>query len=195
MPTPQVELVHHPDHADTLVPGHHRRIKRLKYSEPVEILIEWRASNAKVGRIFCPACEWMEEHLDWPIIKVERALYAHPDWGPSILCEVIRNTVWFNNADSHKHGELIASAVQHDAALALIEYHPFERARGSVEELMQHHATRFVEPSWALYCLIAYINAGHPNPRRFLELEAVRAKLPPDLDLAGFAAPDFDHAA
>lgn len=194
MPTPHAQLVFEPGHADMYPPGHHRRIRRIKYVEPVEILLEWRASNAKVGRITCPACDWMEEHLDWPVIKVERALYAHPEWGPSVLCEVIRNTIWFNNADSHEHGELIAAAVQHDAALALIEYHPFERARGPVEDLMQHHATRFVSPD-ALFCIVAYINGGHPNPRRFLELEKVRDKLPSDLDLSRFAAPDFDRQA
>jgi hypothetical protein len=44
----------------------------------------------------------------------------------------------------------------------------------------------------AAYVALAYLNAGHPNPRKFLEKPEVRAKFPPELDVAAFPAPDFD---
>jgi len=127
------------------------------------------------------------------VIDVERVIYGHPDWGPPVLCEAIRGTLAYNNARTHPHGEFIAEWVQYDLALALLD-HPFAAARQPLADLFTHPKTRFVSPR-ALYVLLAYLNRRHPNPRRFLQKPSVRAKLPSDLEIDRFPAPDFDQAA
>ena len=44
------------------------------------------------------------------------------------------------------------------------------------------------------YVILAYFNAHHPNPRRFLDRPGIREKFA-GIDLSGFAAPDFDGVA
>ena len=73
-----------------------------------------------------------------------------------------------------------------------MRFHPFERARPAVSEMLKHPRMRFVSPA-AAYVILAYLNAGHPNPREFLAKPEVAAKFAAfDLDLAAFPAPDFD---
>lgn len=184
--------VHRLEDADLHTPGHANRINRLKYATVAEILIEYRSANAVIGRGYCPACDFLEEHLDEPVIDVERAIYSHPDWGPTILCESIRNTVWFNNAETHPHGQLIAESVQHDMALALAALPWCDNVRAQLQELLKHPGLRQVSGP-ALYVLLAYFNANHPNPRKYLEKPEVAPNLPADLNVAAFPAPDFAH--
>ena len=172
-------------------PGHANRTVRLKYVAVAEMLDEYLDSNNRIGRLVCPVCDYLKAHLDDDVIAVERFIYAHPDWGPVVLCDTIRATRRYNNAASGPFGDQIAAAVQHDAALALVEHHPFERARTAFCEMLKHYETRFVSPEAAFVCL-AYLTAGHPNPRRFLEKPEVRAKFPADLDVSSFPAPDFE---
>jgi len=164
---------------------------RLKYAEVRELLDEYRASNALIGRQVCPVSDYFVAHLDDDILEVEAFAYAHPDWGPWTLCESLRRTVLFNHAGSGPHGDFIARWAQHYLALNLVRHHPYARARGAVEAMLRHPQTRIVSPA-AAYVILAYLNAGHPNPRRFLEKPEVRARFPADLDVAAFRAPDFD---
>ncbi len=57
--------------------------------------------------------------------------------------------------------------------------------------MLKHPRMKFAGPE-AAYVALAYLNGGHPNPRRFLEKPEVRAKFPVELDVAAFPAPDFD---
>lgn len=173
-------------------PGHRNRLIRLKYVHLREPLVEIRDANASVGRWNCEICDYIEAHLEDDIIEVETFLWSHKEWGPGLLVETIRNAPRFNNSLTHEHGDEIAEAVQHDAALALFEYHPWARVRGPVEGLFRHLGTRFVSKA-ALYILLAHLNANHPNPRAFLDRPGIREKLPPDLDLKAFPAPDFQR--
>ena len=78
-----------------------------------------------------------------------------------------------------------------DELLHLVRHHPYARARGPFEAMLKHPRMRFDGPE-AAYVALAYLTAGHPNPRRFLAKPEVRAKFPADLDVAAFPAPDFD---
>ena len=189
-------MVRHTDNYDEAswsTPGHKNRHVRLKYATISETLGEWRAGNAAIGRIKCPACDYLEAHQDEDPIAVEAYVYDHPEWGPWVLCEIIQNTPDNNNAHSHRYGVEICAAVQHDAAISLIQ-HPFESVRQPLQNMMFNPKTRFYSPA-ALYIVLSYINAHHPNPRRFLSKPAVQSKLPADLDVDLFAAPDFEEAA
>lgn len=175
--------------------GHQNKRVRVRYAKPAELLESYRATNVLDGRadMFCPVCDYIETHLDDDIIDVETAIYSHPQWGPSVLCDSIRGARRWNNAESGPHGEWVAKWIQHDCALALVEHHRFEQARGQVEAMLRHPETRLVSPE-AAYVLLGYINQGHPNPRKFLERPLIRDKFP-DLDIRRFAAPDFDQTA
>lgn len=177
-------------HEASATPGFQNRHVRLRYARPADILNVYLAYNRQIGRTVCPACDYLKAHLDDDIMAVERHIYGHPDWGPGLLCNWIQGAAQYAQISGLEHGDLIARQLQHDAALAL-HWHPYERARGAVEAMLKHRDTRFVSPEAAYVCL-AYLNAGHPNPRRFLEKPEVRAKFPPDLELHRFAAPDFD---
>lgn len=175
-------------------PDTHPWTTRLKYGTVAELLADYQAANAAIGRQHCPASDYLAAHLDDDILDVEAHVYAHPDWGPWALCESLHRTLMFNHARSHPQGEFIAAWAQHYLALNLVRFHPYARARGALEQALRHWQLRFVSPA-AAYVVLAYLNAGHPNPRRFLEQPAVRAKFPAALELARFAAPDFDGGA
>ena len=165
---------------------------RLKYATVAELLADYQASNAILGRTVCPVCDYFKAHLDDDILEVEAFVYAHPGWGPWVLCESLHRTLLFNHpAAAHPHGDFVAAWAQHYLALNLVRHHPYARARGALEAALKHPQMRFVS-SAAAYVILGYLNAGHPNPRRFLAKPEVREKFPADLDLAAFAAPDFD---
>jgi hypothetical protein len=164
---------------------------RLKYARVAELLSDYQASNAMLGRRHCPASDYFAAHLDDDILDVEAFVYGHAEWGPSALCESLHRTLVFNHARSHRHGAFIAAWAQHYLALSLVRYHPYEHARGALETALRHPLMRFVSPA-AAYVILGYLNAGHPNPRRFLAKPEVRPKFPAELDLAAFPAPDFD---
>jgi hypothetical protein len=163
---------------------------RLKYATVAELLADYQASNALLGRQNCPVSDYFKAHLDDGVLEVEAFVYAHPEWGPWVLCESLHRTLLFNHAAAHPNGDAVAAWAQHYLALNLVRHHPYERARGALETTLKHPQMRFVSPA-AAEVILAYLAAGHPNPRRFLEKPEVAAKFP-DLDLARFAAPDFD---
>lgn len=182
-------LVHTPE-ASSLTPGTRNRTHRLKYTHAAELLLEFRMHNARIGRTICKATDWLEEHVEDDIRDVEDFLHSHPTWGPFILCDSIAGT-WESNK-GHPHGRFIAQCVQHDMALALLQ-HPFDGpGREAVSAMLKRPDWEFLSPE-AAYVVLAYVNAGHPNPRKFLEKPEVRSKFPADLELARFAAPDFEH--
>ena len=183
--------VDHPAKVD-VDPGHLPWTRRLKYLETAELLYEYEVGNATHGVTNCPITAYIRDHVDDPILQVEDVIYKHEEWGPQALCGSIRDTVLFNNARSHPHGEAIAGHTQHYLALHLVKFHPFERARREIEKLFLDPVTRLVSGE-AAYVLLAYINAGHPNPRKWLEKPRVWEKFERfGADLALFAAPDFD---
>jgi len=156
-----------------------------------ELLDEYLAANAAVGRQFCPATDYFKAHLDDDILDAEAFVYAHPEWGPPALCETLYATLAFNNARSHPHGREIAAWAQHYCLLHLVRHHPYARARGPFEAALKHPRLRFAGPE-AAYVALAYLNAGHPNPGRFLEKPEVLAKFAPfGIEAARFPAPDF----
>lgn len=175
-------------------PGHHNRRVRLKYAtvrEHYEQAMKTRRARGNAD-VPCPICEFYEAHLDDDVIKVEKMLLAHKEWGPTVCCDTILNTTRYNNAKTHPHGETIAQAVQHDAALALRDYHTWERIRGPLENLLRNRHLVFVSPEAQSIC-IDLIVKHHPNPRRFLEQPAVRDKVPESIDISKLPAPDFAH--
>jgi len=164
--------------------------RRLKYVRVAELLNDYRASNAMLGRQHCPASDYFAAHLDDDILAVEAHVYGHPDWGPWVLCESLHRTLLFNHAASGPHGALIARWTQHYLALNLVRHHGYAAARDAVETMLKHPQMRFVCGE-AAYVVLAYFNQGHPNPRRFLEKHGA-GRLFPGVDLSRFAAPDFD---
>jgi hypothetical protein len=163
---------------------------RPKYARVQELLDDYAASNAQIGRQRCPVSDYFRAHLDDDILDVEAHVYAHPEWGPFALCESLHQTLLFNNAAAGPDGEFVAAWAQHYLALNLVRYHPYERARAALEPALKHPRLRFASGA-AQYVLLAYVNAGHPNPRRLLEKPEIRAKFPASLDVAAFPAPDF----
>lgn len=163
---------------------------RLKYARVEELLNDYRASNAALGRQVCPVSDYLAAHLDDDILDVEAHIYSHPEWGPAVLCESMYRTLLFNHGASGPHGDWQARWVQHYLALTLVRHHTYAAARFAIEPMLKHHEMRFVSPAPA-YVILAYLNGGHPNPRRFLEKPEVAAKWP-GLDISRFAAPDFD---
>jgi hypothetical protein len=185
-----VRLVTHP--ADVpMDPDAYPWDVRLKYATVGELLADYQASNALLGRQHCPVSDYFRAHLDDDVLDVEAHVYAHPDWGPWALCESLHRTLLFNHSGAHPHGEAIAAWAQHYLALNLVRHHPYARARAALEATLKQPRMRFVSPA-AAYVILAYLNAGHPNPRRFLEKPEVRPKFPAELALERFAAPDFD---
>lgn len=185
-----VTLVDHPDKVP-MDPDRHPWDVRLKYGRVEELLNDYRASNAMLGRQHCPVSDYFAAHLDDDILDVEDHVYRHPEWGPAVLCESMYRTLLFNHGRSGPHGEFQARWVQHYLALTLARHHAYEAARFAVEPMLKHHETRFVSPQ-AAYVILAYVANGHPNPRRFLEKPEVAAKFP-GVDLTCFPAPDFAH--
>jgi hypothetical protein len=163
---------------------------RLKYTQVEELLNDYRASNAMLGRQVCPVSDYFAEHLEDDILEVEAYAYAHPEWGPWTLCESLHRTLLFNHRASGPHGEFIARWAQHYLALNLVKHHTYDGARPAVETMLKHPQMRFVSPA-AATVVLAFLSGGHPNPRRFLEKPEVAAKFP-GLDVSRFAAPDFD---
>lgn len=184
-----VRLVTDPAHVP-MDPDTHVWDARLKYATVAELLSDYRNSNAALGRRVCPVSDYFDAHLDDDVLEVEAHVYAHPEWGPWVLCESLHRTLLFNNAGS-PHGEFQARWVQHYLALTLARLHPYDRARGALETTLKHPQMRFVSPA-AAYVILAYLNAGHPNPGRFLAKPEVRPKFPADIDIADFPRPDFD---
>jgi hypothetical protein len=170
-------------------------VRRLKYVAVAELLADYRAANAAIGRQHCPVADYFAAHLDDDILEIEAFVYAHPEWGPQALAESCHATLAFNTARSHPHGRRIAAWAQHYCLLHLVRHHPPEtaygRSRGPFEAMLKHPRMAFAGPE-AAYVALAYLTLGHPNPRRFLQKPEVRAKFPPGLDLAAFPAPDFD---
>lgn len=182
-----IELVDHPSKVE-LIPGQ-PWVKRLKYTTVAELLSDYEQSNAAIGRAYCPVSDYFKAHLNDPLEDVERYVYTHPQWGPAALCETAYKTLLFNNADAHPHGEHIAKTVQHFAMLA-VSGHQWNDVRHPFCEMLKEPTMRFVSPE-AAYVALAYLNANHPNPGKFLEKPEVRSKFP-GLNVRAFAAPDFD---
>ncbi len=168
-----VNRVHTIAEADADGP-HHARINRLKYTHAAEMLAEYRASNAMIGRTLCPVCDYLSANLDKDVIELERTIYTHPDWGPSVLIETIMNTPIFN-PPATEHGRFICAAVQHCAALALVE-HPWSLARPYIEHLLSHEKTAFIGAE-AKDVLVAHIRANHRRADEFLAQPHIAAKL------------------
>ncbi len=72
--------------------------QRLKYGRVAELLDDYLAANAAIGRAHCPVADYFKAHLDDDILDVEAYVYAHPEWGPQALCESCHATLAFNNA-------------------------------------------------------------------------------------------------
>jgi len=186
-----VTRVDHPADMDT-DPDRMPWTRRIRYLETAELLYEHQIGAASLGLTNCPIGAYIAEHVGDPILEVEDHIYRHEAWGPVALCMSIRHTVQVNNAATHRHGEAIAGHVQHYLALHLVKFHPFERARLELAKLLYDPLTRLVSGE-AAYVLLAYINAGHPNPRKWLEKPRIWAKFERfGADLARFPAPDFD---
>jgi hypothetical protein len=193
------KLVTDPSDMDT-DPREAQWARRLKYTTVAELLGDYRAANANIGRTVCPVSDYLAAHLGDDILDVETFIYGHPEWGPWALCDSMWMTLAFNHARSGPNGPAIAAWAQHYCALNLYRRHSFERARPAVQAMLHEPRMRFVSGP-AAYVILAYINRGsdlgpgHPNPRKLLEKPAVRAKFPSELDIASFPAPDFEKAA
>ena len=187
-----MQRVSHPSEVE-MIPGE-PWVKRLKYTTVAELLFDYERSNALLGRTFCPVSDHLRAHLNDPIEAVEDYVYSHPEWGPPALCESMYRTLLFNNSET-EHGEFVARWVQHFCALRLLG-HPFTgTARHAVSEMLKHPDMRFVSPE-AAYVVLAHLNAGHPNPRKFLEKPEVRAKFHRfGVVISRFAADDFEEVA
>ena len=169
----------------------HPWTRRLKYARVEELLADYVAANAAIGRQHCPVADYFRAHLDDDILEVEAFVYAHPEWGPTALAESCHATLAFNNARSHPHGREIAAWAQHYCMLYMVRHHPYERARGPFEAMLKHPRLNLYPA--AAYVALSYLNAGHPNPRRFLAKPEVAAKFAAfDIDITRFPAPDFD---
>ena len=107
----------------------HPWTRRLKYAHVEELLADYVAANAAIGRAHCPVADYFRAHLDDDILEVEAFVYAHPDWAPQALAETCHATLAFNNTRSHPHGVAIAAWAQHYCLLHLVRHHPYERAR------------------------------------------------------------------
>jgi hypothetical protein len=178
------------DPADVIMdPGVLPWTHRLKYAKPAELLSDYQRSNGDLGRLICPVTDYVAAHLDDDILDVEAHIYAHPEWGPQLICESLVRTVMFNNQANHPHGDFIAGWAQHYLLLHLAKHHTYAAARGPFEQALRHWQLKFMSPA-AAYVALAYFNAGHPNPKRFLGKPEIAAKFPP-IDLARYAAPDF----
>lgn len=184
-----MELVDHPSKVEKPETG--PWVKRLKYTAVAELLSDYEASNAAIGRAYCPVSDYFRAHLNEPLEDVESYVYQHPQWGPAALCETIYRTLLFNHAASHPHGEYIAAWVQHFCAVALTQAHPFAQARHAVSEMLKHPEMRFVSPE-AQTIIRDYVANGHPNPGRFFAKPEVLANFP-DLNPADYPAPDFPN--
>lgn len=163
-------------------------LKRLKYTAVDELIADYEASNAAIGRTGCPVLEYMRANRTKPLEEVEVAIYGHPHWGPTALCETAWKTLAFNHATSHPHGEHIAAWVQHFAMRELVK-HDWTNARHPMSEMLKEPAMVFVSPEAATLAL-GYFVAHHPNPRTFFEKYGVGVKFP-GLDVSTLAAPDF----
>lgn len=183
--------------------GHLNRSIRLKYLQPRDHLDEAMLTRARQGNLQkrCPICEYYQANLDRPVQQVEFEVMSNPEFGVVACCESIFQATIHNNRHTHEFGDLIATAVQWDGALALYHYHPWERVRGPLETLLRHPKLRFARGvdntglvwGWqAPFVLCAMIIQNHPNPRKFLEQDVVRSKLPAEWDLSTLPAPDFD---
>lgn len=173
-------------------PAVHPWTRRLKYARVGELLADYLAANAAIGRAHCPVAAYLTAHLEGDILEVEAYVYAHPEWGPQALAESCHATLAFNNARTHLHGQAIAAWAQHYCLLHLVRHHPYARGRGPFEAMLKHPRMRFAGPK-AAYVALAYLATGHPNPRRFLEKPEVVAKFAPfGVDPVRFPAPDFD---
>jgi hypothetical protein len=181
-----MERVDHPSKVE-MIPGE-PWTKRVKYTEVAELISDYEASNASIGRTFCPVLNYMRDHAGDPLEEVEAHIYSHPEWGPTALCETMHKTLAFNN-DGSELGAFIAGWVQHFCVLELAK-HPPERVRHPLSEMLKHDDMRFMSRD-ALYCVLALVCACHPNPKRFLSKPEVLAKLPTWLDLTNFPCPDF----
>lgn len=175
------EATAHRDHAQMTV--------RLKYTDPREMLAEYLASNAKIGRTQCPVCDYLTAHLDDDVVDLERHIYSHPVWGPNVICETMYGTLAFNNAATHPHGEEIAAAIQLSMAHELTK-HPWGKIRYHVELMLAHPDMRFASQE-ALEIVLALVRDNHPNPKRILTHPRVRPHIPAHVDLTHYAAPDF----
>lgn len=161
---------------------------RPKYARVAELLSDYVASNEQIGRLHCPVTDYFRAHLDDDVLDVEAHVYAHEEWGPFAMAESLHQTHLFNNAGSHPHGEFTAAWAQHYLLLTLRRFHPYERARGPFEKALKN--PRLTLYPAAAYVALAYLHAGHPNPRRFLEKPEV-ARHFPSIDVSRFPAPDF----
>jgi hypothetical protein len=163
---------------------------RPAYVAVAELLSDYRASNLRLGRAKCPVTDYLAAHVDDDILEVEAYIYAHADWGPIVLTESMHLTLQHNDPATPE-GAARAAWAQHYLMLQLVRLHPFERARGPFCAMLKHPEMTFVSPK-AAYVALAYLNAGHPNPRKFLEKAEVSARHFPAVDLTLFGAPDFD---
>ena len=153
---------------------HHQLVNRLKYTHAREMLAEYRASNAMIGRTLCPVCDYLEQHIDDDVIDLERTIYQHPQWGPSVLYETIIGTSRFNDPSTER-GRFIAEQVQQSAAHALTE-HAWALARPYIEAVLHHPEQVFIGQR-ALRILWDHIVANNPNHAAFFEQPVVAAKL------------------
>ena len=175
-------------------PGHKNRVVRLRYATVQEHFDQLQKIRATRGtlNVPCPISDFFMKHLDTHIMEFETLMLGDPDFGSMCCCEPLMNSPVHNNAQTSPHGEEIAKIVQHDAMLAMVEYHTWEQMRAPLENALRDRRTNIVSPE-AWYIILSLINKYHPNPRRFLEQDAVRSKLPPGTELERFAASDFDQ--
>lgn len=171
-------LVTDPSHV-VMDPAAHPWLTRLKYTTPFELLYDYEASNADMGRQHCPVAEYIRSHLDDDIVDVETYIYSHEEWGPTALCESVQQTIMFNHATSHPHGEFIAAWAQHYCLLTLRKYHGGQpRLRWPFDAMLKHWRTRFMSPAVASTAL-GILRDHHPNPVAFLQKPEVAAKFAP----------------
>jgi hypothetical protein len=187
-----VRKVEHWEDADTAPGiGHEGRLARQKYATVSEYLAELRVINAEAGMRLCPIEAYLLAHRDDDVIPTIQHVIEHPEWGPAYLVGAIRDTTFFNNAETDpEHGEDLAAIVQHDCALALVK-HPWALRRALTERLLRDPRTRFVDGR-APYVLLADFHENHRNPRPFFERFPEAAAHFAGADFARMKALDFD---
>lgn len=167
------------------------RKMRWEYTTPAEMLAAFQFHNTAMGRPVCPVCDYIAAHLDDDIADVEAHLYTDPDLAPGLIADGLYATA---NWDVYPRGTLADAEADQDALVAALADVPYVSARTELEGLLRRFGMRFLTRA-AIEGVLAYIRAGHPNPKAFLMQPDILAIVPADIDLTDYPCPDFPELA
>lgn len=163
----------------------------MGYATPADMLADFQDHNQVLGRTSCPACDYIEAHLDGPIDDVKAYLYSSPDIAPGLICDGLLATA---NYQQWPKATLEDAIADQESMTALLAPFPYEVVRNQLEPLLKRWDMALLSRT-AVDNVLAYIQAGHPNPKAFLMKPEVLAKIPADVDLTDYPCPDFPELA